>query len=203
MSSVREGLFAFALPIVYITASILLLSIMFTCLSFAVVCLQLPPGPIWFEDILNEVFSVIAPWYETIHYGIWFYLFPTLIQFALILCSLGAIFASLFLITRFYSLEAAGLIEHWSGVTIFESCFFGYFMPFCLYLYKKLCEKALISVPPGVTALVLMVFGIIVQLLDEGPDPYAILNQFGFYSFCAQAAQTVAEDLGRILNRLI
>ena len=46
-SRVRKALFAFALPIVYITASILLLSIMFTCLSFAVVHLQLPPGPIW------------------------------------------------------------------------------------------------------------------------------------------------------------
>ena len=74
-------------------------------------------------------------------------------------------------------------------------------MPFCLYLYKKLCEKALISVPPGVTTLVLMIFGIILQLLDEGPDLYAILNIFD--RFCAQAAQTVAEDLGRILNRMI
>ena len=46
-SRVRKALFAIVQPIVYITVSILLLSIMFTCLSFAVVHLQLPPGPIW------------------------------------------------------------------------------------------------------------------------------------------------------------
>ena len=204
-SRVREFFVAIALPIVYVTVSILLFSVMLTCLSFAVVHFELPPGPIWFEDILNEVlWGYTTSWFcEKIHYGLWFYLIPTMIQVASIPCSLCAIFASLFLITRFYSLEAADLMEHWSGVTIFESCLFGYLLPFCLCLYKKLCEKALNSVPPGVTALVLMVFGIILQLLDEGPDPYATLNRFGFYRFCAQAAQTVAEDLGRILNRMI
>ena len=75
-------------------------------------------------------------------------------------------------------------------------------MPFDLYLNKKLCEKALILVRPDVTALVFIIFGIIVQFLYEERIS-AFSNQLGFYRFCAEAAQTAAEDLGRILNRMI
>ena len=174
---------------------ILFLVLLALVFSLPVVYYVLPPGEIWFADILNVFHGVYEDAFGFFHYALWFYLFRNVALYICPLCAiLCASYAPMVLIAKFFSCEGADIIQQWFGVTGFEGCWLGYFLSlYCVLqsvVLARFCELVITWVPPEVS--VALNFIILMQMDD-----------YGFGSFCAQSAASFADLLGRCLRPLV
>ena len=160
--------------------------------SLPVVYFVLPPGEIWFSDILNVFYGVYEDVTVRFHRVVWFNLFRNAALYIYpLLAVLCASYGPIVLIAKFYSCEGADIIQQWFGVFGFEGCWVGNILSLgCVllsFVVARFCELVIIWVPPQVS--IALNFIILMQL-----------EHHGFGSFCAQSAYSFAHLLGRWLR---